>query len=83
MKVAILVFMTATIKAQSPNPLSDDVRRAYTEVRSNILKSAEKMPPEKNGFLPVPRVRTFAHFIGHAAIRPKAMINLCVWRNLQ
>ena len=67
MKVAILVLMAVTIKAQSPNPLSDDVRRAYTAVRNNILRSAEKMPAENYDFRPAPRVRTFAQLIGHIA----------------
>ena len=67
MKVAILVLMATTINAQSSNPLSDDVRRAYAEVRDNILKSAEKMPAENYDFRPAPRVRTFAQLMGHVA----------------
>lgn len=67
MKVTILVVTVATIQAQSPNPLSDDVRRAYADVRNNILRSAEKMPAENYDFRPAPRVRTFAQLLGHVA----------------
>jgi uncharacterized damage-inducible protein DinB len=67
MKVVFLVLMATTINAQSSNPLSDDVRRAYAEVRNNILRSAEKMPAENYDFRPVPRVRTFAQLMGHVA----------------
>src|SRR5580698_3331460 len=67
MRVAILVLMALTAGAQSLNPLSDDVRRAYTEVRNNILRSAEKMPAENYDFRPAPRVRTFGQLIGHVA----------------
>ena len=67
MKVVFLVLMAATINAQNSNPLSDDVRRAYAEVRNNILRSAEKMPAENYDFRPAPRERTFAQLIGHVA----------------
>ena len=67
MKLAILVLAVAAMQAQGPNPLSDDVRRAYAEVRNNILRSAEKMPAGNYDFRPAPRVRTFAQLIGHVA----------------
>jgi len=67
MKVAILVLMATTINAQNNNPLSDDVRQAYAEVRNNILRSAEKMPAENYDFRPAPRVRTFGQLMGHVA----------------
>src|SRR5882672_10994351 len=67
MKIAILILTASAIQAQSPNPLSDDVRRAYSDVRSNILRSAEKMPAENYDFRPAPRVRTFGQLIGHIA----------------
>jgi uncharacterized damage-inducible protein DinB len=67
MRVAILLILCTTIQAQSPNPLSDDVRRAYADVRNNIRRSAEKMPAENYDFRPAPRVRTFGQLIGHVA----------------
>src|SRR5579872_6439190 len=69
MKSLILTLLAAAAaaNAQSPNPLSDDVRRAYKDVRDNILRSAEKMPAENYDFRPAPRVRTFGQLIGHVA----------------
>ena len=67
MKIATFVLLAATIHAESLNPLSDDVRRAYADVRNNILKSAEKMPAENYDFRPAPRIRTFAQLLGHVA----------------
>ena len=64
MKLASLFFI---FLAQDPNPLSTDVRRSYADVKSNILKSAEKMPEENYGFKPAPRVRTFGQILGHVA----------------
>jgi uncharacterized damage-inducible protein DinB len=66
-KLAVVFLIAPLLPAQSQNPLSDDVRGAYTELRDNILKSAEKMPAEHYDFRPAPRVRTFGQLIGHIA----------------
>src|SRR5437016_2761614 len=66
MKSLAVVFVAAcTLHAQ--DPLSADARQAYTEVKTDILKSAEKMPEENYGFKPAPRVRTFGQILGHVA----------------
>ena len=66
MKKAIFVAVfAAALHAQ--NLLSDDVRRAYTDVKNNILRSAQKMPEESYDFRPAPRVRTFGQILGHIA----------------
>jgi len=75
MKSLAVVFIAAcSIHAQvspfiksSANPFSADAHYAYAEVKSNILKSAEKMPEENYGFKPAPRVRTFGQILGHLA----------------
>ncbi len=68
MKIASLAFLVASIVcAQDANPLSGDVKRAYEEVKSNILQSAEKMPEENYDFRPAARVRTFGQILGHIA----------------
>jgi uncharacterized damage-inducible protein DinB len=66
-RIVVLGLIAQVLLAESANPLSDDVRRAYTEVRDNILRSAEKMPAENYDFRPAPRVRTFGQLIGHVA----------------
>jgi|SRR5579872_5706442 len=66
MKFLIMgIVLAAAMQAQ--NPLSDDVRRAYADVKNNILKSADKMPEESYDFRPAPRVRTFGQILGHIA----------------
>ena len=67
MKIAPLVLVIAALQAQDANPLISDVKRAYTEVKNNILRSAEKMPKENYDFRPAPRVRTFGQILGHIA----------------
>jgi uncharacterized damage-inducible protein DinB len=65
--VWIVLILSAALPAQNANPLSADVERAYSEVKNNILRSAEKMPAENYDFRPAPRVRTFGQILGHIA----------------
>jgi uncharacterized damage-inducible protein DinB len=68
MKLAwIVLVLSPALDAQSANPLSADVERAYSDVKNNILRSAEKMPEENYDFRPAPRVRTFGQILGHIA----------------
>jgi uncharacterized damage-inducible protein DinB len=70
MKTAIILaalLATPSLVAEDANPLSTDAREAYTAVKNNILKSAEKMPEQNYGFKPAPRVRTFGQILGHVA----------------
>jgi uncharacterized damage-inducible protein DinB len=63
----VLLLLSKVLSAQDANPLSADVKMAYAEVKSNILRSAEKMPEENYDFRPAPRVRTFGQILGHIA----------------
>ena len=70
MQITILAATLAAawaLNAQDANPLSTEAKQAYTAVKNNILKSAEKMPEENYGFKPAPRVRTFGQILGHVA----------------
>ena len=70
MQITILAaaFAAAWLgNAQDANPLSTEARQAYSAVKNDILKSAEKMPEENYGFKPAPRVRTFGQILGHLA----------------
>jgi len=68
---SLLAIPAAAQTAQpSPaNPLSTWLRNAYTGVRNNIVRSAEKMPEENYGMRPGPQeeVRTFGQQVGHVA----------------
>src|SRR6266436_3722840 len=60
-------FAVCVLNAQDANPLSTEAKQAYTSVKNDILKSAEKMPDENYSFKPAPRVRTFGQILGHVA----------------
>src|SRR5580693_3011883 len=65
--VAVTFVLVCASIAHSANPLSTEARQVYTSVKSNILRSAEKMPEENYSFKPAPRVRTFGQILGHLA----------------
>ena len=50
--------------APPPQPLQ---KEAWSFVKKNILRSAEKMPEENYGFRPAASVRTFGQVLGHVA----------------
>src|SRR5258708_3742723 len=68
MKLLAVLFLAACfLHAQDANPFSADAPHANDQAKSNILKSAEKIPEENYSFKPAPRVRTFGQILGHLA----------------
>ena len=67
--IALLAFAVQATYAQAPdaNPLSSGLKGAYTSIKNNILKSAEKMPEEHYGFKPMPDMQPFAQRMAHIA----------------
>lgn len=55
------------IQAQAPPGIAAEAKQAYNAVKSNILKSAEKMPDEDYAFKPTPDIRSFAEVLDHVA----------------
>ena len=53
--------------AQPANPLSAEVKGAYTNIKNNFLKAAEKMPEEHYGFKASDEVQSFAQRVAHIA----------------
>ena len=64
---AVALAAASILNAQTANPLSTEAKQAYTTVKNDILRSAEKMPEENYAFKPAPRVRTFGQILGHLA----------------
>jgi len=53
--------------AQAPAGMSAEITQAYTAVKNNILKTAEKMPDENYSFKPTPEIRPFSEVLDHVA----------------
>ena len=76
--VLLAVVAVAELAAQTPNPLSAEVKWNYDTIKNNLLKLAEKMPAEYYSFRPTPDVETFARRIAHIA---DANMNVCTGLN--
>jgi hypothetical protein len=66
MTLLVAVFGSAALKAQD-NPFSADAKGAYTMIKTNLLKAADKMPEANYSFRTVPEVRTYGEMIAHVA----------------
>lgn len=55
------------LQAQTPNPLIAESKRAYTAIKTNLTKAADKMSEENYSFKASPDIRTFGALIAHIA----------------
>jgi uncharacterized damage-inducible protein DinB len=53
--------------AQAAPSVSAEIKQAYSRVKDNILKSAEKIPDDAYSFKPTPELRTFAAVVNHVS----------------
>jgi uncharacterized damage-inducible protein DinB len=70
MTVAAAVLCVSVAGAQAPatqNPIAGGQKMLFSMIKTNIVKSAEKMPEENYAFKPTPDVRSFGQLIGHVA----------------
>ena len=67
MLFVILVAGACLLPAQDANPLSTEAKQAYTAIKNNMMKMAEKMPEENYDFKPTPDIRTFGALVAHVA----------------
>jgi len=65
MRPLILILVAATAALAQDNPLSAFNKMAYTQMKTWVLASAEKMPESNYAFQPTDSIRTFGHLIGH------------------
>jgi len=71
LKAAKILFSfgcITAIHAQSNPGISAEVKRAYTNVKNNLLNMAEKMPEENYSFKPTPEIRSFGEVLSHVAM---------------
>lgn len=65
--VAFLAALAAVPAAAQDNPLSTEVRQAWTRTWGNVAAAAEKMPEENYAFKPSPESQSFRDLIAHTA----------------
>jgi hypothetical protein len=54
------------LQAQT-NPVVAEQKAAYTRLKTNLVKAAEKMPEDAYTFKPTPEMQTFAERVAHIA----------------
>jgi uncharacterized damage-inducible protein DinB len=62
-----LTIMLAATGACALQAQSTEVKQAYTGIKNNLLKMAEKMPDENYAFKATPDIRSFGQLVGHVA----------------
>ena len=64
---AVLIALACAVQAQTANPLSAEAKQAYTGVKNNLLRAADKMPEADYAFKPVPEIRSWGELMAHTA----------------
>jgi hypothetical protein len=65
--VAVMLAGAGTAHAQDANPISQNMKGSWTNIRDLITKMADKMPAEEYRFKPMPELQDFGVRIAHAA----------------
>ncbi len=66
----VFAFAVAGIivaQAQAPASVAATAKAAYTRIKTNYIKAAEKMPEENYSFKPVDALETFGQRVAHIA----------------
>ena len=64
----IALSLAGALQAQTANPLSTELKAAYTRVKTNFIKAAEKMPEDQYDFKPTPETQSFKERVAHIAV---------------
>lgn len=67
-------LLCVSLQAQTTNPTITEMKAAYTSVKDNLLKAAEKVPEADYAFKASPDVRTLGELFQHIA---QAQANYC------
>jgi hypothetical protein len=65
----LLLILAASIAGalHAQNPLIAEGKAAYTGIKNNLLKAADKMPEEAYSFKPTPELQSFGERVAHVA----------------
>jgi uncharacterized damage-inducible protein DinB len=66
--IATLLCMAclgSAVCAQTPNPMSTEVKGSYTNIKNNVLKAADKVSEADYGYKATPDVQSFGQRVAH------------------
>ena len=61
------LFALSVLAQSGDNPISTAIKGGYTNVKTNLIKAAEKMPEDAYSFKATDDVRSFGQLVGHIA----------------
>jgi hypothetical protein len=67
-------LLSVALYAQTSSPVVTEMKAAYTLVKNNLMKAADKAPEDIYAFKPTPEMRSLGELIQHIA---EAQINYC------
>ncbi len=69
MTIFAAIAAAGAMYAQTPAPQTEItvLKAAYTQIKNNVTKAADRMPEDQYGFKASPDIRTFGQLIGHIA----------------
>jgi hypothetical protein len=76
----LLAAAAALAQAPAPGPTGPaaEVQAAYTRLKPNVIKAAEKMPADDYGYKPTPDIRAFGRVVNHVT---EAQFHTCTTLN--
>jgi hypothetical protein len=69
-----LMIAGAALGQGTGSPFASEVQGNYARIKVNIIKAAEKMPPEDYSYKPTPDIRVFARVVNHVT---EAQLHIC------
>ena len=63
--IAGSIVAGAVLAQTPPSGPAAEVQGSYERIKANVIKAAEKMPPEDYSFKPTPDIRAFARVVNH------------------
>jgi hypothetical protein len=64
----IALALAGALYSQTANPLSTELKTAYTRIKTNFIKASEKMPEDQYDFKPTPEIESFKERVVHIAV---------------
>ena len=65
--LAVGFSLQAQAPPAGPPSVSAEVKRSYNNIKTNIMKAAEKVPDDAYSFTPATTIRPFGALVGHVA----------------
>lgn len=66
-RASMMILAGVCVLSAQTNPVIGEQKQAYTNLKNNLIKAAEKMPEDAYSFKPTPEMQGFGERIAHIA----------------